>query len=144
MIINLAAVPLASHIEFSPTSFNGTELDTGGMLAHYWDIVTSNPDGIIPGKCLKKCLLSVRDMDRGSCFGAYEGGGGLPDVWHNALLHLRRSSMWDLRSKLKQLAAPGDDAAVQMLRDQHAGRWDCLWKFLAEGGSHPEGLDDHP
>eukprot|EP00281_Chroomonas_sp_CCMP1168_P016923 CAMPEP_0206220380 /NCGR_PEP_ID=MMETSP0047_2-20121206/4848_1 /ASSEMBLY_ACC=CAM_ASM_000192 /TAXON_ID=195065 /ORGANISM="Chroomonas mesostigmatica_cf, Strain CCMP1168" /LENGTH=80 /DNA_ID=CAMNT_0053643039 /DNA_START=381 /DNA_END=624 /DNA_ORIENTATION=+ len=23
--------------------------------------------------------------------------------------------MWDLRSKLKQLAAPGDDAAVQML-----------------------------
>ena len=55
----VAAVPLASHIRFSPTHFNGTNLDTGGMLANYWDSMNSVPDGI-HGKCLRTCFVPVR------------------------------------------------------------------------------------
>ena len=101
IVIDLASAPFAEMMRFSPLMYNGSDLDTGGSLAPYFETLRSlQPDagggdqwgGAGGGGGIGVCYMDHRYVSEESCFQDFADTFGLPDVYEDAFLHVRRSS----------------------------------------------------
>ena len=113
LILDVPCLPRPTSIFFGPSSFNGSQLDTGGSIAEYISAMSEAWDEE-NGPRVAVCYLPQRALGSDACFWAFRDALGVPDMFAGAVLHLSRSSGW---------AGPVDSG---VMRDRDA----CLWRTL--------------
>ena len=112
IVIDLASAPFAEMMRFSPLMYNGSDLDTGGSLAPYFETLRSlQPDagggdqwgGAGGGGGIGGGYMDHRYVSEESCFQDFADTFGLPDVYEDAFLHVRRSSGRYLKPRISFL-----------------------------------------
>lgn len=98
IVLDMGRLPMLAAARFSPVEFNGTELDTGGSLAMYWEAARDVGEEEEGGRCLRVCRLAHRYATEDTCFWRTKQELGLPDVYSESILHAQKSSGWDIRS----------------------------------------------